>query len=179
MKSQLSRNSRHPLLTFLKEVWGTLSRSGNRSSSQNKRHAVSISKASCHPSAPEVKGKSALREAPINRLITQADARVDDQNDHDVEGDHECSFPILQKDEAFLESVLSDSETLPRTMTQREQQILELIWAGFKSKEISQRLKISVKTIEAHRASKMKKMCVSNTAQLLRSAMEAGLIKQQ
>ena len=32
----------------------------------------------------------------------------------------------------------------PESLTGREQEILELIWAGFKNKEIGQRLKISV-----------------------------------
>ena len=58
----------------------------------------------------------------------------------------------------------------PESLTSREQGILELIWAGFKNKEIGQKLKISVKTVEAHRANMMKKLRVSNTAQLLKTA---------
>jgi len=65
----------------------------------------------------------------------------------------------------------------PETLTSREQEILELIWAGFKNKEIGQRLKISVKTVEAHRANMMKKLRVSNTAQLLKSALQEGALK--
>jgi DNA-binding NarL/FixJ family response regulator len=62
-------------------------------------------------------------------------------------------------------------------VTTREQEILELIWAGFKNKEIGQRLKISVKTVEAHRSNMMKKMRVSNTAQLLRTAIDGSMIR--
>src|SRR4026207_506324 len=65
----------------------------------------------------------------------------------------------------------------PESLTSREQEILELIRAGFKNKEIGQRLKISVKTVEAHRANMMKKMRVSNTAQLLKTAIQQGTIK--
>ena len=65
----------------------------------------------------------------------------------------------------------------PESLTLREQEILELIWAGFKNKEVGQRLKISVKTVEAHRANMMKKMRVSNTAQLLKTAITGGLIR--
>ena len=65
----------------------------------------------------------------------------------------------------------------PESLTLREQEILELIWAGFKNKEIGQRLKISVKTVEAHRANTMKKMRVSNTAQLLKTAITGGVIR--
>ena len=43
-------------------------------------------------------------------------------------------------------------------LTKRERQILQLIWSGLKNKEIGRRLKISVKTVEAHRANMMKKL---------------------
>ncbi|TAJ31444.1 MAG: response regulator transcription factor [Nitrospirae bacterium] len=65
----------------------------------------------------------------------------------------------------------------PEALTSREQQILQLIWTGLKNKEIAQRLKISVKTVEAHRANMMKKVRVSNTAQLLKAAIQGGMIK--
>ncbi|NOS77907.1 MAG: response regulator transcription factor [Nitrospira sp.] len=65
----------------------------------------------------------------------------------------------------------------PESLTAREQEILELIWAGFKNKEIGTKLKISVKTVEAHRANMMKKMRVSNTAQLLKNAIQSGVLK--
>ena len=65
----------------------------------------------------------------------------------------------------------------PESLTSREQEILERIWAGFKNKEIGQRLKISVKTVEAHRANMMKKMRVSNTAQLLKTAIQGNMIR--
>lgn len=65
----------------------------------------------------------------------------------------------------------------PETLTNREQEILQLIWSGLKNREIAQRLKISVKTVEAHRATMMKKVRVSNTAQLLKAAIQDGMIK--
>jgi DNA-binding NarL/FixJ family response regulator len=65
----------------------------------------------------------------------------------------------------------------PESLTPREQQILELIWAGFQNKEIGQRLKISVKTVEVHRTSMMKKMRVRNVAELLRVAINSAMIQ--
>jgi len=65
----------------------------------------------------------------------------------------------------------------PESLTIREQEILELIWTGFKNKEIAQRLKISVKTVEAHRANMMKKIRVSNTAQLLKAAIQGKMLR--
>ena len=65
----------------------------------------------------------------------------------------------------------------PKALTSREQQILEFIWAGFTNTGIGQRLKISVKTVEAHRANMMKKMRVSNAAQLLKAGIQGGMLK--
>ncbi|MCS6325777.1 MAG: response regulator transcription factor [Nitrospira sp.] len=79
-------------------------------------------------------------------------------------------------------AIVADPIPLPRkrrpeALTTREQEILELIWTGFKNKEIAQRLKISVKTVEAHRANMMKKIRVSNTAQLLKAAIQGKMLK--
>lgn len=66
-----------------------------------------------------------------------------------------------------------------RRITPREQQVLQLVWGGYMNRDISQRLKISVRTVEAHRSSMMLKMGVSNTAQLLRQAIQLGLLKTE
>jgi DNA-binding NarL/FixJ family response regulator len=71
---------------------------------------------------------------------------------------------------------LAPKRKRPEALTNREQEILQLIWSGLKNKEIAQRLKISVKTVEAHRATMMKKVRVSNTAQLLKAAIQGGMI---
>ncbi|TLY37853.1 MAG: response regulator transcription factor [Nitrospirae bacterium] len=68
------------------------------------------------------------------------------------------------------------SKTRPVSLTEREREILQLVWGGLKNREIGQRLKISIKTVEAHRANIMKKLRVSNAAQLLREALEGGYV---
>jgi len=83
--------------------------------------------------------------------------------------------PRMRKSLANLEP--PPRKRRPESLTSREQEILELIWAGFKNKEIGMRLKISVKTVEAHRANMMKKLRVSNTAQLLKTALQGGTLK--
>jgi len=74
-------------------------------------------------------------------------------------------------------SVQAPARRRPESLTGREHQILQLIWTGLKNKDIAHRLKISVKTVEAHRANMMKKVRVSNTAQLLKAAIQGGMIK--
>ncbi len=76
-----------------------------------------------------------------------------------------------------LQAALPIARKRPESLTEREHEILQLIWTGLKNKEIGQRLKISVKTVEAHRANMMKKVRVSNTAQLLKAAIQGGMIK--
>jgi DNA-binding CsgD family transcriptional regulator len=61
--------------------------------------------------------------------------------------------------------------------TPREREVLRLVWTGLSNREIADRLGISSRTIEAHRASLMKKLRVTNTAQLVRIAIEQGLIR--
>lgn len=61
--------------------------------------------------------------------------------------------------------------------TPREREVLKLVWTGLSNREIANRLGISSRTIEAHRASLMKKLRVTNTAQLVRIAIEQKLIR--
>jgi len=62
----------------------------------------------------------------------------------------------------------------PESLTSREQEILELIWAGFKNKEIGQRLKISVKTVEAHKANGMRKLGLTGRIDIVKYAILQG-----
>lgn len=61
-------------------------------------------------------------------------------------------------------------------LTARERQILQLIAESNTSKEIAQKLDISVKTADTHRANLMKKLDVHDVAGLTRAAIAFGLI---
>jgi len=61
-------------------------------------------------------------------------------------------------------------------LTPRERQILQLIAESYTSKEIAQKLDISVKTADTHRANLMKKLDVHDVAGLTRQALAFGLI---
>lgn len=63
------------------------------------------------------------------------------------------------------------------TLTARQHEILLLIWDGHTTAEIAHRLDVSARTVEVHRFHMMKKLRVSNLAQLLRSALERGMLK--
>lgn len=64
----------------------------------------------------------------------------------------------------------------PEDLTRREHEILQLVWSGLTNRVIAEQLHISIKTAEAHRANMMKKLRVSNIAQLLKTALEEGLL---
>ena len=57
----------------------------------------------------------------------------------------------------------------------REKEVLQLISSGLTNKQIAARLLISVKTVESHRTNIMQKLCIHNTAELVRYAIKEGL----
>lgn len=86
---------------------------------------------------------------------------------------------------ARLAEAVRDNETgagMPRpapniaSLTNREREVLALIAKGFLNKEIGGSLGISVRTVEAHRESIMRKLRVRNVAALTRLAVEEGMI---
>lgn len=58
----------------------------------------------------------------------------------------------------------------------RERQVLNLIADGYSAKEIAVELKISTKTVEAHRTSLMRKLGARKATELVRYALRHGLI---
>jgi DNA-binding NarL/FixJ family response regulator len=61
-------------------------------------------------------------------------------------------------------------------LSPREREILKLIAEGKANKKIAELLSISVRTVEHHRSSIMKKLGVSNTAGLVRYAIKTELV---
>jgi FixJ family two-component response regulator len=59
-----------------------------------------------------------------------------------------------------------DSATRLKHLTARERDVLELVLSGLTNKEMADRLKISVKTIEVHRSRVMHKMGARSSAEL-------------
>lgn len=63
-------------------------------------------------------------------------------------------------------------------LTRREIEILGLIALGFTNKKIADKLSISVKTVETHRAKILQKLDVHTTAELVRYAIKTGLLEE-
>lgn len=64
-----------------------------------------------------------------------------------------------------------------RALTKRETEIVRLVADGFKNREVAEKLAISVKTVETHRANIMNKLALRNLAELIRYAIQKGLVK--
>jgi DNA-binding NarL/FixJ family response regulator len=62
-------------------------------------------------------------------------------------------------------------------LTEREIQVLKRVAHGSSNKEVAEALRISVRTVENHRYSLMKKLGARNAADLARGAFERGLIR--
>ena len=62
-------------------------------------------------------------------------------------------------------------------LTKREQQVLKHVWDGLRNRDIATQMKISDKTVEAHRSSMMRKLRVTNAAQLLKQGFEQGFLQ--
>jgi DNA-binding NarL/FixJ family response regulator len=62
-------------------------------------------------------------------------------------------------------------------LTQREKEVLQLVARGQSTKQIADALDLSVRTVETHRINMLKKVGVSNTAELIRRAMELKMIE--
>jgi DNA-binding NarL/FixJ family response regulator len=61
-------------------------------------------------------------------------------------------------------------------LTPRQREILQLAAEGHSSKEIAQRLGLSFKTVEAHRAQLMHRLGLHDLAGLVRFAVRVGLV---
>jgi len=83
-----------------------------------------------------------------------------------------CSQVMLHDYASELETGKVDF----RTITPREIEIIDYLSEGYSTKEISDKLFISSKTVERHKSNLFKKMQLRNTAQMIKVAVENGLL---
>jgi DNA-binding NarL/FixJ family response regulator len=81
----------------------------------------------------------------------------------------------LNKFLAGLEDTLQSTEEF---FSKREKEVLQLLAGGYSSKEISDKLFITEKTVETHRKNLVQKAKVRNTVELMTYASLRGLIKK-
>ena len=77
----------------------------------------------------------------------------------------------------LAEAALSPERTDGAELTAREREVLELVANGNSTKQIADFLKISIRTVESHRINMLKKMRVSNSAELIKKAIELRILR--
>lgn len=61
-------------------------------------------------------------------------------------------------------------------LTDREREVLQLLALGYGNQEIAARLHLSPRTVETHRANMMNKLRITTRADIVRVALEAGIL---
>jgi two-component system response regulator NreC len=84
--------------------------------------------------------------------------------------------------ETYLQPTLgaklaAEPESVGPELSERETDVLRLIALGHTNAEIAEKLYISVRTVETHRAHIQQKLGVSTRAELVRSALSRGLVE--
>jgi two-component system response regulator NreC len=84
---------------------------------------------------------------------------------------------LLQKEAPQLATVPPKEATDPwKLLSEREQSVLTLVAKGYTNAQIGQELFLSVKTVETYRARGMEKLNLQTRAQLVKAALERGLL---
>jgi len=110
-----------------------------------------------------------LKNAPISDLlmaVRQAAA-----------GQHYLSPPLSDQIlQDYLEKTREALHDPYETLTSREREILHLAAEGFSNLKIAEYLSISSRTVEVHRAHLMRKLMLHNQTELIRYALQRGLL---
>jgi len=77
---------------------------------------------------------------------------------------------------AYSKNERGGAEDPVEALTGRQREILQLIAEGHSRKEIAQRLQLSVKTVESHRAQLAERLGTRSTAELVRWAVRHGIV---
>jgi DNA-binding NarL/FixJ family response regulator len=90
----------------------------------------------------------------------------------------EIYLPTKLREQLLNDSIgINESNSFIPKLSRREQEILNLIAEEYTSSEIAEKLFISLKTVESHRKNLHQKLNVRNSAGLVKTAIQKGLIK--
>lgn len=69
-----------------------------------------------------------------------------------------------------------EERDLYETLTSREREVLQLVAEGYTNQEIARLLRVSIKTVQTHRAAVMDKLSLRDVTHLVRYAVRRGLV---
>ncbi|HET8572854.1 MAG TPA: response regulator transcription factor [Edaphocola sp.] len=125
--------------------------------------------------------KSMIRHGCKGYLLKNTDQDILVKAIETVYGDKEFIEPALK--EQMLQNMLNfkakdapaHSGKVP-ALTRREKEVLQLIVQEYSNQEISEKLFLSIRTIENHRFNLQQKLAVKNTVGLVKIAIQMGLV---
>lgn len=113
-----------------------------------------------------------VKESATDRLVQALETVSKGEYFLDTSLSHKVVSRLMQ----FPEKEAKITDARYETLTGREQQVMRLLAEGFSAKEIAEKLFISPKTVENHRANIMNKLDLHGNMELVRYAAKLGLI---
>lgn len=86
-------------------------------------------------------------------------------------------FFTAKASEALLDSYRRKPQRVRSVLTERERRVVQLIAEGNSNKQVANILSISLKTVETHRASIMRKLSLPSSAALVRYAVRNNIVE--
>lgn len=111
----------------------------------------------------------------FSRALTEAGARAVIVKQPYV-ADLVFALQAASEGRVYVSGQATERERAAVQITAREKEVLELMAHGHSNQSIGERLSISVKTVEAHRARLFKKLGASNVADAVLLAIRTGLV---
>ncbi len=94
-----------------------------------------------------------------------------------IAGNYYLSAPFSEKAlDLYIQKIEASATDPYETLTAREREVLHMASEGFSNTEIANRLSISHRTVEVHRANLMRKLGLKNHAELVRYAIQRGFL---
>ena len=90
---------------------------------------------------------------------------------------HHRPFFTKKISDAMLDVYLARPEKVVSAITSRERSVVQLIAEGHTNKEVARVLNISLKTVETHRATIMRKLQIASSAGLVRYAIRNKIVE--
>ena len=120
----------------------------------------------------------ALRNGAAGYVIKEASAAQLVQAVREVSAGRRYLSPPLSENaiEAYIQKAQATPLDLYETLTTREREVLHLAATGNSNIEIADRLGISSRTAETHRANLMRKLGLHSQTELIRYAMRRGIL---
>ena len=116
------------------------------------------------------------QSAQLLQQVAQAGADAVLQKNGDAAELRTAIDTVLRGDGYIAPSVQILLDTVSLELTPREFQIMRLVCDGLSNTQIAEQLSLSPKTTDKHRENLMRKLGVNNSAQLIRKALQMGVL---